>query len=234
ATAAIDHAATVPRQQLVVMLVVFLASLVTLIVLAIEVTHHGSLTLLDDAIAAEFHRMGTAQGYAIFGFVTDLGAPATVGFVGLIGIAMLSARREWVVASGWAVALGGGAVIDEALKYAIARPRPVFAAEHLTHLSYSFPSGHSIGSCVGYGMLAYVILLRVHRRDAQVLVVALTALLVLAVGFSRLYLDVHYFSDVLGGYAAGSCWLCIVVTSTDVVRRRVVPRRGRGSAAAPR
>ncbi|HET7565861.1 MAG TPA: phosphatase PAP2 family protein [Gemmatimonadaceae bacterium] len=234
-SAAIDARAQ-ERVQLIVALVVFLVSLATFIVLTIEVTHRGSLTLIDDALAADFHSRATATGVVIFGFVTDLGRPATVGFVGLVGIAMLAARRDLVVASGWAIALAGGAVIDEAVKHVIARPRPVFAAEHLTHLSYSFPSGHSIGSIIGYGVLAYVILLRVQRWDLQVLVVVLTMLLVLAVGFSRLYLDVHYFSDVLGGYAAGACWLCISVTATDVARRRVRRRRelSVASTASPR
>lgn len=225
-----DGPTDVAPAQIIVAIVVALAALITLITLIVTIVHHGAITRFDDVLSVDFHRDATAHGLVIFGFVTDLGAPATVGLVGLVGIAMLAARRDWVIASGWAIALAGGAIMNEALKHAMARPRPVFASEHLTRLTYSFPSGHTLGSLVGYGMLAYVILLRTRRRDAQLLVVVLTTLLVLAVGFSRLYLGVHYFSDVLGGYASGSCWLCITVTGTDIARRRWARRIARGVA----
>jgi len=105
------------------------------------------------------------------------------------------------------------------LKLVIRRPRPPGAAALLQHFSWSFPSGHAMASLIGYGMLAYVLtLLWIHRRSAQIAVVLGAALLIIAIGFSRLYLGVHYFSDVVGGYAAGVLWLSACISGLEVAR----------------
>ena len=78
-----------------------------------------------------------------------------------------------------------------------------------------------MGSLIGYGMLAYVLtLLWIHSRGGQIAVVLGAALLVVAVGLSRLYLGLHYFSDVVGGYAAGVLWLSACISGVEVARRR--------------
>jgi membrane-associated phospholipid phosphatase len=77
-----------------------------------------------------------------------------------------------------------------------------------------------MGSLVGYGMLAYVLLLMgLRTRRFQVLIVTGLASLIVAIGISRLYLGVHYFSDVVGGYAAGLLWLSACVSAVELARR---------------
>jgi undecaprenyl-diphosphatase len=138
-----------------------------------------------------------------------------------LGIALLlTLRRRWVLLGGWVAALLGAGVLDGLLKVAIRRPRPVFAADFLPDLSWSFPSGHSMAGLVTYGMLAYLLLLAFRgRQRLQAVVVSGATLLFLAIGFSRLYLGVHYFSDVLGGFTAGALWLSACVSGLEVVRR---------------
>jgi len=76
-----------------------------------------------------------------------------------------------------------------------------------------------MGSLIGYGMLAYVlVVLWIHRRSAQISVVLGAALLIGAIGLSRLYLGVHYFSDVVGGYAAGVLWLSACISGLEDAR----------------
>ena len=117
-------------------------------------------------------------------------------------------------------AFAGGGLLDVVLKLVIRRPRPPGAAAFLQHFSWSFPSGHAMASLIGYGMLAYVLtLLWIHHRSAQIAVVLGAALLIIAIGFSRLYLGVHYFSDVVGGYAAGVLWLSACISGVEVARR---------------
>ena len=78
-----------------------------------------------------------------------------------------------------------------------------------------------MGALVGYGMLAYVlILIGGGTRKTNLWIVASTAALVVIIGISRLYLGVHYFSDVAGGYAAGLLWLCACIA---VLERRLHP-----------
>jgi undecaprenyl-diphosphatase len=78
-----------------------------------------------------------------------------------------------------------------------------------------------MGSLVGYGMLAYLLLtIWVKRRLIRVSVVSVLSVLVVAIGLSRLYLGVHYFSDIVGGYAAGLLWLSACITGLEIARRQ--------------
>jgi undecaprenyl-diphosphatase len=100
----------------------------------------------------------------------------------------------------------GVAALDVALKLAFHRPRPVafFGAAPST---YSFPSGHALGSFCFYGMLAAIVSARVRRQDAKFFVWMAAVLLVGMIGFSRIYLGVHYPSDVIAGYCAAVVWV---------------------------
>jgi membrane-associated phospholipid phosphatase len=89
----------------------------------------------------------------------------------------------------------------------------------LVETSYSFPSGHAMESFVVYGTLAYFAVLALRTWESRVGVVCGTALLVVLIGFSRMYLGVHYFSDVLAGYAAGGVWLSALITGVETLRR---------------
>jgi undecaprenyl-diphosphatase len=128
-------------------------------------------------------------------------------------------RRWWLYLGTWLAAVGGSALLDQLLKGLFARPRPFFEHPVLVEASYSFPSGHAMESFVLYGMLAYFAVLALKTWRARTAVVFGAALLVLLIGLSRMYLGVHYFSDVLAGYAAGGVWLCALITGAETVRR---------------
>ena len=193
--------------------------------------HSESIDGFDMALLDWLHRHATPTGYAIFHAITLLGSPVTLTVLALgVGL-LLAIRRQWILLGGWLTAFVGGGLLDEVLKLVIRRPRPPYAAAFLQHYSWSFPSGHAMGSLIGYGMLAYVLgVLWIHRRSAQISVVLGAALLIVAIGFSRLYLGVHYFSDVVGGYAAGLLWLSACISGLEVARRW---RAGARPAAAP-
>ncbi|HEV2750446.1 MAG TPA: phosphatase PAP2 family protein [Gemmatimonadales bacterium] len=184
-----------------------------------DVLHHDPLTQFDVALLDWFHAHATRTGYAIFNAISFLGSLVTMTVVALgVGL-LLAVRREWIILGGWVTALAGAGLLNQVLKLAIQRPRPPYATAVLHYSSWSFPSGHAMGSLVGYGMLAYVlIVLWIHRPHAQVAVELGTALLVVAIGLSRLYLGVHYFSDVVGGYAAGVLWLSACISGVEVAR----------------
>ncbi len=69
-------------------------------------------------------------------------------------------------------------------------------------------------------MLAYLLLRLTQRRSLQILIISAVGVMVAAIGFSRLYLGVHYFSDIVGGYAAGLLWLAACISGLEIVRRR--------------
>jgi undecaprenyl-diphosphatase len=185
-----------------------------------DVIHHDPLTQFDVALLDWLRARATPGGYAVFKTISSLGSPVTLTILALAAGFVLAARREWILLAGWLAAFAGGGLLDVVLKLVIRRPRPPGAAAFLQHYSWSFPSGHAMGSLIGYGMLAYVLtLLWIHHRSAQIAVVLGAALLIIAIGFSRLYLGVHYFSDVVGGYAAGVLWLSACISGIEVARR---------------
>jgi len=144
-----------------------------------------------------------------------------MAIIGGAGSLFLLVRRKWVVLAAWVAAFGGAGLLTIVLKNLIRRPRPAAAAEFLYGTTFSFPSGHSLGSLVGYGMLAYVIgSTWVETRRGRLRLAIGVAVLVIAIGMSRLYLGVHYFSDVIAGYAVGVLWLSVCISGLQVAQRR--------------
>ena len=121
-------------------------------------------------------------------------------------------RLQWRRALLWmVVTILGAVVLDVSLKYAFHRPRPVPFFVDLPR-TYSFPSGHSLFSFCFYGVLAGLLTRRISSRMGRILIWTFAALLVAAIGLSRVYLGVHYPSDVIAGYLAASLWVSTLVT----------------------
>jgi len=136
---------------------------------------------------------------------------------------VLAAFEEWVVLGGWIAAFGGASILDRWLKLVVHRPRPPYARA-IIH-SWSFPSGHAMGALVGIGMLTYVLLrfAEATRRTRLVAWAAATVVIAL-IGVSRVYLGVHYLSDVIGGYAVGAAWLALCIWAVELAGRKDLPR----------
>ncbi|HEY3133883.1 MAG TPA: bifunctional DedA family/phosphatase PAP2 family protein, partial [Gemmatimonadaceae bacterium] len=185
-----------------------------------DVLHHDPLTAFDIAVLRLLRGHATSLGDKIFSAVSVLASPLAMAVVGGVVAVFLAIKRQWILLSGWVAAFAGAEVLTTVLKNVIRRPRPIGADQFLHGESFSFPSGHALGSLIGYGMLAYLLVLLVDRRRQQLLIVAAAGTLIVAIGFSRLYLGVHYFSDIIGGYAAGLLWLSACISGLEVVRRR--------------
>lgn len=185
-----------------------------------DVVAGDPLTRFDERLAAELHARATPMGVQLFRGISLLGSPGTWSVLALVVLAVLLLRRERILAAGWVAAIMGGGVLDVALKVLVHRPRPVFPDPYALVPGWSFPSGHSMGSLVGYGMIAYFVVLRVRDPRARAAVIGVATALVALVGLSRMYLGVHYFSDVVGGFTAGIVWLSACITGLEVSRRR--------------
>jgi undecaprenyl-diphosphatase len=109
----------------------------------------------------------------------------------------------------------GMAVLDITLKLAFLRPRPV-AYFGTAPTTYSFPSGHAMGSFCFYGVLAAILAARAKSRRTKWCIWAGAALLIGMIGFSRVYLGVHYPSDVIAGYCAGAVWVGAVASLSRI------------------
>jgi membrane-associated phospholipid phosphatase len=143
--------------------------------------------------------------------VTLLGSSETLFIVlPLVGLLLARLRLLRGLTNLVLVSTAGGAALALVLKQVFERPRPRLEMVHVG--GYSFPSGHSTLSLCLYGALAYLLLRANVARWQRILGAAACTLLVLMIGFSRMYLGVHYPSDVAAGYLAGSIWLagCIL------------------------
>lgn len=198
--------------------------------IADEIPEQSVLVRVDDSVIAWLQRHGTEAGEAIFHAVSWLGAPVIAACV-IIATLTFAFRGDWLRAIALALATLGGTALNNLLKAIFHRGRPEFANEFIVHQSWSFPSGHAMGSMVCYGFLAYLLLERVHRRGVRVAIRAAATILIVAIGYSRVYLGVHYPSDVLGGYLAGATWLIVCITGYRFAAGHILPTRE--SATAP-
>lgn len=178
-----------------------------------------SVTQFDQTLAVALHKNAIPGEVAFFNLITNFGGRiATFGLGFAVGIILLI-RRHYVLLIGWIVALAGGGIINAILKAYFQRPRPEFDNPFITETNWSFPSGHAMGSVIIYGMLAYFLILLLNRYMGEIVMMG-TVTLILLIGFSRLFLGVHYFSDVVAGYIAGAGWLAVTISGTEVARRR--------------
>lgn len=105
------------------------------------------------------------------------------------------------------LALVGATISGEYVKNLLHRARPMTLAWLPPINSYSFPSGHATDSMVLYGFLAVLLYVHAHSRPQKFFAIVIPAMIILLVGFSRLALNYHFFTDVLGGYLLGAFWL---------------------------
>ena len=142
-------------------------------------------------------------------YFTHLGGTVFLAIVATAGTLAMAARQHWLLALTWVLAAGGGGLLNYEIKAVIDRPRPgpELRDPNLRVRHDSFPSGHAMGSTIGYGMCLYAGFVFIRRRGVRIALVIATIVLVGLIGFSRIYLRAHWFSDILGGYALGSAWL---------------------------
>ena len=117
------------------------------------------------------------------------------------------------------VAVGGAGVIDTALKLHFKRIRPDVPWALVHEHSFSFPSGHSVAAIALYGIVTYLLWRHLHDLIERVAVITCALLLIIGIGLSRIYIGVHYPSDVAAGYLTGLLWLLSVISANEYVQR---------------
>jgi membrane-associated phospholipid phosphatase len=172
----------------------------------------GSPTVrLDAWVAGELHANVVPSATSALSAVTTLGSTAVLALVAAAASTYLLGRGRHRDAALPVVAVVGAQLLTWILKALFERPRPSFQDPVATAGWFSFPSGHALSSIALYGAIAYLVVRSLHPAHARLAVLGGTALLVAAIGFSRLYLGVHYLTDVLAGYSAGLAWLLLAV-----------------------
>jgi membrane-associated phospholipid phosphatase len=189
-----------------------------------EVLDNEALVRWDVSVNSWLHAHATPTGLRFFGLITLIGSPGAWIVTALVTIWLLW-RRERFLVWAWLASNAGGGLLQLVLKATVHRNRPQYAAAYLHGQSYSFPSGHTMSATICFSLLVVCAGLSLgwHGARRARLYVASTVL-VLAIGFSRLYLGVHYPSDVLGGLVAGAAWVVLCTTTIRIVQGREAAR----------
>jgi len=178
-----------------------------------EHVRKGSTQPFDDAV---MRWMGAHQQPGLQTFmleITALGTGTVVGMIVLVAGTFLWLNRHRHSAVLLVAATLGGLVLDNLLKIGFNRPRPQFFAWGTRVVSSSFPSGHAMSSAIVYGTVAYLAARLQRNAASRVLTFVLAALIIALICASRLYLGVHYPSDILAGLLIGFAWagFCMAV-----------------------
>ena len=186
---------------------------------------HDRTAGLDLAIRNQVHAYASPPVTRAMIFISFLGGDGLTAAAILSVIAFLA--FHWRRAALWmVVTILGAVVLDLSLKYAFHRPRPVPFFVPVPY-TYSFPSGHSLFSFCFYVVLAGLLAGRMQSRLGRILVWTLAAVLVAAIGLSRIYLGVHYPSDVIAGYLAAALWVSTLLALDRVrIERKSTPDPG--------
>ncbi|MBF6435018.1 phosphatase PAP2 family protein [Nocardia cyriacigeorgica] len=155
--------------------------------------------------------------------ITHSGGTIAMWSAAILACAVLATRRQWPELTLVAVTGAGSALLIPLLKSVIDRERPPMADRLVVVTSHSYPSGHSLGSAVVVGVIAAVVIAGLRRPGPKRAVAVAAATFVALVGLSRVYLGVHWPTDVLAGWSIGLLWLTIMLTGYARYRRTLPP-----------
>lgn len=184
----------------------------------------NAMGLADQALADEIAQHTSRSALRAFALVSHLGDPLVLTLLCVLVCAALWRRGATLLAAGWLLALGGNALLNPLLKGIFERVRPLHDHGLAVATGYSFPSGHSSGAMVTYGMLLYVGLRLLPGRWHAALAMLAVAL-VFTIACSRIFLRVHFASDVAAGLLSGLCWTGVCVAGLELARHREARQR---------
>lgn len=180
---------------------------------------HGRTQQFDDHIRMLVHGHANPKVTAVMRGISLMGSPASLIALGALVMVILVRTERPRTAILFLIAVLGAELLDQLLKLLFHRTRPVAFFGLSQPIGYSFPSGHSLVSCVFFGVMAAFAAARTQSRARRWLYYIVAGLLTAAIGFSRIYLGVHYLSDVLAGYAAAAVWVFSVASARRWRRR---------------
>lgn len=208
------------NKSIVIGAIIALISLIIFIFLAIEISTADGGVYFDQKIISSIHE-NINQGIMKFMMlISFIGSARFYFIIAPFLIWYLVRRKHWIELCALVIAILGSVLLNHLLKISFGRIRPYeyFLVEQG---GFSFPSGHSMNTLSFYGMAAYLYL-RNKKLDARkVLIWLITIIFIGLMGFSRIYLGVHWPTDIIGGFSAGFIWLYICILGVEYVHKRL-------------
>lgn len=173
------------------------------------------INTIDNAIYEAIIKIMNSNITAGMIFISFLGSAITLITLAIASIFLLKDKKysKLIILN-----LTLSFILNKVLKLIIARPRPS-RLRLVIESGYSFPSGHSMVSFAFYGFLIYLISKNLKNKKIKYPLIALLSLLILLIGISRIYLGVHYVTDVLGGYIIGLIYLIVFI---EVIKKKKI------------
>lgn len=191
----------------------------------------GDTQHLDDWVLNALRQPGSSHAPVgpswlryFFTNVTALGSGALAVLFAVLIAGGLALQKRYLPILLITISLLGAGMLTGSLKSVFGRPRPPVEYRAIEADALSFPSGHSIISAVLYLTLGAMLARVTTQRRMKFYIIGVAVVLTFLVGFSRVYLGVHYFTDVLGGWAAGLIWAVLCLVITEVLRTRYKAR----------
>jgi undecaprenyl-diphosphatase len=178
------------------------------------------LTRFDVTIAARLQESAAPAALDGFRFISGLGGRGAMTLLMIAGAVLFAMRRRGVELVGWIATFLGAAALDASLRFVVRRSELPFADLVVIDWSVGLVSGHALGLLVGYGMLAWLLSLRVKGTASRTLISVLAVAMVAGITIARLYLGQHYFSDAAAGLAAGTVWLAACISGIEIAKQR--------------
>lgn len=180
----------------------------------------GETGAFDETVRTFVHNQASPILTTIMQLVSWLGSVMWLIVLGVCVTVAFVLVKRWRDVALFIITMVGGIALNITLKLSFGRARPDTFFETPQPSSYSFPSGHALLSLCFYGALAVIITHRLRSRTARLLIWTAAALLVVLIGFSRIYLGVHYPTDVLASYAVALSWVVVVFAFDHLHRKR--------------
>jgi len=170
----------------------------------------GETRHFDDATRAAVHTLASPALTTTMRGISFLGSTLFLTAATILVIAWFALRNWGREAKLFAITMIGASVLNTTLKLAFKRPRPIPFFDLTPPETYSFPSGHSLASCCFFAGLAAIISGRIKSRRARMIIWIAASIMFLLIGLSRIYLGVHYTTDVIAGFAAALIWILVI------------------------
>lgn len=165
------------------------------------------INVIDTSVYSLITRMMSTNTTAVMIFISYLGSAITLITLSIAFIMLLKNKKN---ASYIVLNLTLVFLLNRILKVIVARPRPSIL-RLVVEDGYSFPSGHAMVSMGFYGFLIYLIWMNIKNKKVKYPLVIFLSLLILFIGISRIYLGVHYFTDVIGGFIIAIIYLVVFI-----------------------
>ncbi len=204
---------------MVARIVIGVASILVFSAVAIGIETGTAFVHLDQRIQLAVSGSRSPLINILARLVTPFGFQVVI-VIGICVALLLVVKGRWAYFGAWLIVIIGGLLLNVVLKTTFQRLPPSVTNRPDVRGVYSFPSGHAMMSVIVNGLVAYLLLRTWNDPVRRRVVLAFAGGLSFLVGLSRIYLGVHYFSDVLGGFAMGVAWLSLCLTALEALWRK--------------